>query len=352
MLTDDEGAAAAMDDFFGDKPSADSQENHNDNPPSNNNPGGNDNPDGNKENDNSDENVINSLISDAGITDSTKIKFDGEDGQVSERAWKDLTLEEKKNILLSSGQSEQVPEINNVTDEEQELLDAIRNSNMSPSEYMEAVQNHAINAQPPTYEVDSLSDDELYMLDKLDELGEENVTDEQLEKLLNDAKSDPDLYQHAIASLRAQYKQREDDLKLQQQQEAAAQQEQDFDNFSSSILEQIQSLKDIAGQSIELSSDDMNELANYILTRDENGESEFGKAMNNPETFTKVAFWALNGDKILNEISGQIKLAYERGLAAGKNGRSQLEVNTNHKDNHKPNGGNQYSSSAASLDVQ
>ena len=343
-------AAAAMDDFFGDNPSAGSEETHNDNPPSNDNPGGNDNPDNNNP-DNSDESVINELIADAGITDSSKIKFDGDNGQVSERAWKDLTREEKKNILLSSGQSEQAPEINNVTDEEQELLDAIRNSNMSPSEYMEAVQNHAINAQPPTYEVDGLSDDELYMLDKLDELGEENVTDEQLEKLLNDAKSDPDLYKHAIESLRAQYKQREDDLKLQKQQEAAAQQEQDFDNFSSSILEQIQSLNNIAGQNIELSSDDMNDLANYILTRDENGESEFGKAMNDPETFTKVAFWALNGDKILSEISGQLKLAYEKGLAAGKKGQSQLEINANHKDN-KPNGGNQQFSSAASLDVQ
>lgn len=88
-------AAAAMDDFFGDNPSAGSEENHNDNPPSNDNPGGNDNPD-NSNPDNSDESVINELITDAGITDSSKIKFDGDDGQVSERAWKDLTREEKK----------------------------------------------------------------------------------------------------------------------------------------------------------------------------------------------------------------------------------------------------------------
>jgi hypothetical protein len=46
----------------------------------------------------------------------------------------------------------------------------------------------------------------------------------------------------------------------------------------------------------------MDDLANYILTRDASGYSEFGKLLNDPVQFTKAAFWMLKGPELLNEM--------------------------------------------------
>jgi hypothetical protein len=48
--------------------------------------------------------------------------------------------------------------------------------------------------------------------------------------------------------------------------------------------------------------EDMEDLANYILTRDASGYSEFGRLLNDPVQFAKAAFWTLRGPEILNEM--------------------------------------------------
>lgn len=296
----------------------------------------------------SDEAIITELLASNGIADLNKIKFENEDGTVVERSWKDLTKEEKLGILSNSTISEEATEFNQ---EEIDLINKIRESQKSPEAYLEALKEAASQVtQVESYEIDGISDDELFVLDAIDRYGEENVTDEQLETLLKNAKSDPELYAKTIESLRAQYQQREDDLKLQSQQEAEARREQEFQEFSTAILGEIQSLKSVAGQDIELSVDDMNELANYILTRDEEGNSEFGKALNDPKLFTQMAFWALKGNDIMNEISSQIKMAYEKGVEAGKKGQSQFVVNK--PADRQTHGSTAPSQSADTLDVQ
>lgn len=291
--------------------------------------------------------LIMELLAANGVKDSSKIKFEEEDGTVVERAWKDLSREEQLSIL-----SPETSDVSDYSEEEINLIQRIRDAQQSPEEYLEALKDEAAQAvqQTPIYEIDGISDDELFVLDAIDKYGEENVSDEQLEELLKNAKSNPDLYAKTIESLRAQYKQREDELNYQKQQESEAQQEQDFQNFSTSVLKEIQSLNKIGGQDIELSVDDMNDIANYILTRDEDGNSEFGKTMNNPKKFVELAFWALKGNDIMSEISSQLKTAYEKGVEAGKKGQSPLIFNTNPKDRNSAHNVSQ--TSAAALDVE
>lgn len=263
---------------------------------------------------------MDDLLKAHGISDPSRIKFEGEDGKVNERDWKDLTTEEKLNILSPVSE----PESSNYNEEEIDLINKIREAQMSPSEYLETLKEKEAAPTVPSYEIDGISDDELFVLDALDKYGEENVTDEQLEELLKNAKSDPDLYEKAIANLRSVYKQREDEYRYREQQEQEAQKEQEFAQFSNSILKEIQSLDNVGGQGIELSTDDMNDIANYILSRDDEGNSEFSRTMNDPKKFVELAFWALKGNDVMNEISSQIKAAYDKGVEAGKKGQSQL----------------------------
>ena len=89
--------------------------------------------------------------------------------------------------------------------------------------------------------------------------------------------------------------------------------EQQFTAFSNSILDAIRGFNYSDESPVELSQDDMEDLANYILTRDASGYSEFGQLLNDPVQFTKAAFWMLKGSEILNEMQNQIKEAYLRG---------------------------------------
>ena len=74
----------------------------------------------------------------------------------------------------------------------------------------------------------------------------------------------------------------------------------------------------------------MNELYAFMMNFDENGTSQFGKALADPATFTKAAFWILNEDKITEELTKQMQDTYIRGYENAKRdmqGKSKLVFN-------------------------
>ncbi len=256
-----------------------------------------------------------------GIPDPTRIKFEDESGAIVERDWNSLSDTERLNILAN----EEDPE-RDLEDDEIQLINILRQNNLTPQQYTQAVQHLAAqqalinyeNAQEPVYEIDSLSDDELFALDLLEKVGEENISDEELQEALMQAKSNPDLYQKQIEGLRGSYKNLEDQQKYAAQQEQAYQAEQLYQNFSNAVLNEIGSLNRFADQEIELSTDDKNDIANYMLTRRESGVSDFFTDIQNPTIATQAAFWLLRGPEVLGEMENQIRAAYQRGFAMGK----------------------------------
>ena len=85
---------------------------------------------------------VASILKDRGIQDMSKIKFE-EDGEVKEVDWKDLSVEDQLNIFNSSTIQQDNEEYNQ---EEKELIEAIRTSKMSPSEYIQYLQQDGVNA--------------------------------------------------------------------------------------------------------------------------------------------------------------------------------------------------------------
>lgn len=279
--------------------------------------------------------LIREYLQTQGIKDMNSIAFDNGNGGEARRSWNSLSKEEKLGIL---GLSNAIVETSddNYSQEEIDLIQQIRDSRQSPSEYLQSLQDKAAQqVKDESYNIDDLTDDQLYLYDLIDKYGNENVTDEELDSLLNNAKSNPELYRKTVIALRAEYKKQEDDLRISEQQAKEQQKEAQYDGFKSTILNEIESLSDIGGLEIELSVDEMNDFANFVLTRDEEGNSEFGRLMDNPKVFTQAALWIYKGRDIMNEISSQIKLAYEKGLAAGKQGQSKLAFG-NPKDRTKP----------------
>jgi hypothetical protein len=153
-----------------------------------------------------------------------------------------------------------------------------------------------------TYEVDEMSDDELFCLDLLDKIGSENISDSELQQALDNAKANENLYRKQVASLRVYYKDLEENRQIELEKQKQEQAEHEFNVFSNNIIESIKNINFSEDIPVELSYDEMEHLANYILTRDASGYSEFGYLLNNPMEFTKAAFWTLNGPKLMDEM--------------------------------------------------
>ena len=182
---------------------------------------------------------------------------------------------------------------------------------MTPDQYIQSLQVK----EPPvkTYEVDSMSDDELFCIDLLDKIGSDNITDEELQQALDNAKSNESLFNKQVASLRVYYKDLEEKRHQQLEIEKQQQAEQEFTVFTNNIVEAIRGFNALEDVPVELSHEEMEDLANYILTRDAQGYTEFGRLFNDPVQVTRAAFWMLKGTEILNEMQNQIKEAYLRG---------------------------------------
>ena len=247
------------------------------------------------------------LLTLQGISDINKIKFEDESGAVVEKSWDSLTNNEKLMIL-----SHQEDPDTSLDAAEIELINQIRESGMSPDQYIQNLQASK-ESIPAEYEVDSMNDDELFCLDLLDKIGSDNISDEELQQALDNAKTNPTLYNKQVASLRVYYKTLEDQRKQQIELEKQQEEERLFNEFTNSVVNSIRNFNALEDTPVELSQDEMEDLANYILTKDSSGFSEFGRLLNDPMSFTKAAFWMLKGPEILNEMQKQIKEAYLRG---------------------------------------
>lgn len=270
--------------------------------------------------------IITTLLKEKGIEDPTKIKFEGDNNETEERAWDTLTREEQLNILRQSTSQPSEENESDLTDDEIEFLNMLRSNNLTPQQYLQQLEQQQQQTYEPSYTVDELSDDDLYVLDLQARVSD--ITEEQLAKALENAKQDEALFKKQMEGIRKEYKDLEDQNNQQQallQQQA---QEEQYQQFSNVINEHIDQLNSIAGLDVELDNDDKEQLAEFILGRDEAGISNLGKVLNDPESLVLMAWYALNGDKMIDDITTMYKdsikkvkqEAYNKGLEDGKKG--------------------------------
>lgn len=261
-----------------------------------------------------------------GIEDPNKIKFEDYNGAIVERAWDSLSKEEQLNILAGSD----VPEDTDLDDSEIDLLNAIRSSGMSIEDYLnDLVQKQVQQMQVPqqqTFKIDELSDEEVYALDLLEKVGAENISDDELTEAVEKAKENSTLFSKTVEGLRNEYKQLQQDEEARELNAYQAQQQEAYQNFSASIIDQIQNLNSFAGQQLEMTQEDAETLAQFMLDIDDQGMSPFGRALQDPELFTKAAFWLLHENEIVEELTRQMQDTYKLGYEAAKRDMSGSKV--------------------------
>ena len=270
-------------------------------------------------------NVVTELLKRQGIEDPNQISFEKEDGSIEKLKWDDLSLEEQLNILNQKPESNNTSPISNEIGEDiQSLAKELEDNNMSVEDFVNYIKNQSIQEYQtflqPSYEVDNISDDELFKIDLKNRIPD--ITPEQLETALEQAKSNEELYNKQVNGIREEYKQFEEEQNAQNEAITVEQQQQEYNEFANAITQTIDSLDNVNGIDIELEDEDKYELAQFILGQDAAGVSNFGKALNDPETFVKVAWFALKGadaidsitDYFKNEITKVRESSYQEGL--------------------------------------
>ena len=250
-----------------------------------------------------------------GISNPDKIKFEDESGAITERSWDSLTKEEQINILADQREHQETN--NDLAEDEIDLINAIRNSGMSVQDYMQTITPQ-INQPQDTNQFDAMSDEDLYAFDILNKVGNDNITDEELDAALEAAKANETLFKKTVEGLRQQYNRLQEEQKqnIANQQQAVAQQR--YQAFANVVNNQIDNFNSFAGQPIQLSNQDKDNLSEFMLALDEDGSSALGKALQDPRLLTKAAFWLLNEQELIAELQKQQQDAYTRGYNAGK----------------------------------
>lgn len=274
-----------------------------------------------------DEDVISSLLKSRGIEDKSKIKFENEEGSVEEVDWNNLSNADRLNILNSSSDD---PETN-LDDSEIQLINAIRDSGMSPSEYLQYIEDNGVNRyiqnnqeNSHQYSVDQYSDDELFLADFISRMGD--VTEEEAQEALEKAKSNEALFNKQIGAIRNEYKTVEDEniRQAQVEQEQAAQEQ--YNQFANQVANEIGNLTEFAGCDLNLEDEDMQDLYDFITGTDAAGNNHFAKALSDPKVLVQTAWLALNGKQMINDITDYFqkeitqvrKESYNKGLADAK----------------------------------
>ena len=278
-----------------------------------------------------------------GIDDLNSINFQDDDGNITTRKWDELSNEEKINILNMPLETEEVEDNNDLTEDEIALLTQIRQSNMTPTEYLQSIAGEQVEVTQQ-YKIDELSDDEVYLLDLESRVGE--LTDEEAAQALNTAKSNEEFFKKQIEGIRKEYKERED-LKAQQEEaEREQEQQQAFENYQAQVVDAINGFTSIGNFDLNFEDADKEELAEFMLSRDQAGKNYLFEALQDPETLTKAAWFILNGEEAFNTISDyftqQIKLVsenqYKKGLEDGKKGvqtRPTVVIDNSKKNNNQ-----------------
>lgn len=291
--------------------------------------------------------IISEYLRLKGISDPNKIMFEDDNNQIVERPWGDLTREEKLNILNTPSEDnvqQPVTEYrNDLTQEEADFLNSLRSQGISVKQYIDSIQT----PNEPTYKIDDLSDDEVYLLDLESRVGE--LSDDEAAEMLNNAKQNEQIFQKQIEGIRREYKERED---YQSQQDKAAQEqeaEEQFAQYQRVISEAIDDLNSVGNLDINLEDADKEDLAEFILSQDENGSNYLQEALQDPRTLVKAAWFIMNGDEAFNSIEGyftdqikkvsdaQYKKGYEDALKGSKPTRQVVIQPKLHQSERKNN---------------
>ena len=245
---------------------------------------------------NESDDFVTSYLKQYGVSDPSKLQFEGENGEIIERDFNSLSNEEKLNVFKDLAD----PGYN---DYEKQVIDFLRKNNTTLDDVIAYYQQKAIddylNENPDkvhqrVYSIDDYTDDELYLADLKNKYPE--FTDEELTSKLDSAKLNEDLFTKEVDAIRTSLKQREDD-EIKQQEELEAQSFQELQNnlqnamadFTEIMLDPEDNSQDAL--SLQIEDADRDVMMRYLLERDKDGKSQLVRDLEDPQALIELAYY-------------------------------------------------------------
>ena len=258
---------------------------------------------------NPEDDLITAFLKSRGISNPEEMKFEGEDGEEETVNFNDLPREEQMNILLNLGESSESSnnDIESELDQDEiNLLNEIRNNDLSVKEYLDWYANQAIENylnSNTEFQVDSLSDEELFLADLKDTLPD--LTDEEALQILDQEKANENLFGKKVERLRNIYKEKETQQRQIELAELQAQQEEENAKAKEQFQAALTDLDSIGEFNLE--DEDKERIAEFLLGFDKAGNRYIYKALSDPSTLIKMAWFALYGEESLDDYSNYFK---------------------------------------------
>lgn len=229
--------------------------------------------------------LITDLLKAKGISDSKVILID-EDNNEKEVSFFDLSKEEQLEILNPNTEEVSAAKL---AEDEETLIKYLRDNKITLQQYLELYKEETLagiaGEKEVSYDIDAYDDEELFLLDLKSRY--DDLTDEELVKELEKELENKDLFNKKVTKLRSDYKQLEDTYKEEQQKEFNAQAETRYNQFVEQMVDVAVKTPDLYG--IELEDDEKNNVLSYLLELDETGNSNFYKALDDPNNLYKAA---------------------------------------------------------------
>ena len=275
-----------------------------------------------------------------GIADPDKLAFEGDDGEIEERSFTELTREEQLNVLKELNATEPVDGLSGLSKEELEYVNFARQNNVTMEQMMknyaeQYLQNYLTtnNLNVPD-SIDNYSDDQLYLSDLAAKYP--SFTDEELASKLEAAKQNEELFTKEVTELRNYYKAQEQEFakKQEEQKQAEAAELQTtivnaVKNFNGVYLD----YTDEQSDSIEIEDADKEDIYAYLTSQGPDGLSQFAKDLQNPDTLVEMAWFRTKGADVLSNVTRYWK--DEVAKAHRENSRLQKELDKYTKNNDK-----------------
>ena len=245
---------------------------------------------------NESDDFVTSYLKQYGVSDPSKLQFEGENGEIVERDFNSLSNEEKLNVFKDLAD----PGYN---DYEKQVIDFLRKNNTTLDDVIAYYQQKAIddylNENPDkvhqrVYSIDDYTDDELYLADLKNKYPE--FTDEELTSKLDSAKLNEELFTKEVDAIRTSLKQREDD-EIKQQEELEAQSFQELQtnlqnamaDFTEIMLDPEDNSQDAL--SLQIEDADRDVMMRYLLERDKDGKSQLVRDLEDPQALIELAYY-------------------------------------------------------------
>lgn len=229
--------------------------------------------------------LIIDLLKARGITDSKVILID-EDNNEKEVSFFELSKEEQLEILTPNTEEVSKAEL---AEDEETLIKYLRDKKITLQQYLELYKEETLaeisGEKGVSYDIDAYDDEELFLLDLKSRY--DDLTDEELSKELEKELANKDLFNKKMVKLRSDYKQLEDTYKEEQQKEFNAQAETRYNEFVEQMVDVAVKTPDLYG--IELEDDEKNNVLSFLLELDDSGNSNFYKALDDPNNLYKAA---------------------------------------------------------------